>query len=397
MAGWRDQLQAATFRGVPFHVRSADGTVGRRTVSHEYPGKDVPYVEDLGRRAREFTLEAFVLGADVMRDRDALIDALEEPGIGELVHPYKGRMKVAVPNGRWSQSMDHGGLVRFSITFQESSDVVQPTVRADTQAGVEVAADNAESAVTEEFENVFSVEKQPDFVSTEALASIAAALGSVRTSANGALQNAATMPQFMRDLALISNTTTSLIRFPSSLAGSMFSQVSGMRAIALSPMAAFLSLSGLFDFGATGFTSLTGNTAARRQQAANQQAVIDLTRNAALIEAARASSQAEFLSYNDAIEVRTDLADRLEAAAETAPDATYVALIDLRSAVVRDITARGADLSRIVQFTPNTTLPALVVAHQLYGNAARETEIVSRNRIRHPGFITGGQALEVLT
>ncbi|SOD42335.1 DNA circularization protein [Nitrosovibrio sp. Nv4] len=397
MAGWRDQLQAATFRGVPFHVRSGDGTIGRRTVSHEYPGKDVPYVEDLGRRAREFTLEAFVLGADVMRDRDALIAALEEPGTGELVHPYKGRMKVAVPNGRWSQSLDQGGIVRFSITFQESRDVVQPTVRADTQAGVEVAADNAESAVISEFEEAFTVDGQPDFVSTAALANVATALDEIKASANGVLQNSATMPQFLRDLAAISTTSASLIRFPNSLAGSLFSQVRSLRAIALSPAAAFHSLSGLFDFGTTGFSPLTGTTAAYQQRAANQQAVINLTRNAALIEASRASSQTEFASYDDAIDARVVLADQLEAAAETAPDATYATLIDLRVAVVRDITTRGADLSRIVQFTPNTTLPALVVAHQLYGDAERETEIVARNRIRHPGFITGGQPLKVLT
>ncbi|KIO49593.1 DNA circularization protein [Nitrosospira sp. NpAV] len=397
MAAWRDQLQAATFRSVPFHVRSADATIGRRTVSHEYPGKDVPYVEDLGRRAREFTLEAFVLGSDVMRARDALIEALEAPGTGELVHPYKGRMKVAVPNGRWSQSMDEGGVVRFSITFQESSDVVQPTVRADTQTGVEVAASDAETAVKSAFEDVFSVDKQPDFVSTGALASIAVALAAIKTSSNSVLQNTATTPQFVRDLSMIGSTASSLIRFPSSLAGSVFAQISGMRAIALSPAAAFLSLSGLFDLGVTGLSSIAGTTSARKQQAANQQAVIDLTRNAALVEAARASSQMEFASYDDAIAVRTDLATRLEAAAETAPDTTYTALIDLRSAVVHDITSRGADLSRIVQFTPNTTLPALVVAHQLYGDAARETEIVARNRIRHPGFVTGGHSLEVLT
>ncbi len=394
MAGWRDQLQEASFRGVKFHVRSADGTVGRRTVSHEYPGKDVPFVEDLGRRAREFTIEAFVLGTDVMRERDALIDALEAPGVGELVHPYKGRMKVAVPSGRWSQSMDQGGIVRFSITFQESSDIVQPAVRADTQAGVEVAAGNATAAVQDAFADKFSVKDQPDFVRESALSDLSAGLGSIRASANGVLQRASAMPQFARDMATISNTTTSLIRFPAVLASSLVSQVSGLRAIALSPFAAFTSLSSLFAFN---LSSIIGITPARRQQTANQAAVVNLVQQSALIEAARASSEMEFSSYNEALTVRTDLADRLEGAAENAPDSTYIALIDLRSAVVRDITVRGADLSRIVQYTPGATLPALVVAYQLYGDTGRADEIVSRNHIRHPGFINGGRALEVLT
>lgn len=242
---------------------------------------------------------------------------------------------------------------------------------------------------------MFSVEKLPDFVHMSALSDTALVLGAIRTSANSVLQNATTMPQFLRDLNTISNTAGSLIRFPSSLARSLLSQVAGIRTIARSPLDAFRSLSGLFNFG-TGFVSIAGTTPARKQQAENQQAMIDLTRTSALIEASRASSEIEFTSHDEALAIRTDLADRLEAASETAPDTIYVALMDMRSAVVRDITARGTDLSRIVRYTPGSTLPALVVAHQLYSDAGRESEIVSRNRIRHPGFIAGGRPLEVL-
>jgi prophage DNA circulation protein len=39
-----------------------------------------------------------------------------------------------------------------------------------------------------------------------------------------------------------------------------------------------------------------------------------------------------------------------------------------------------------------------VVAHQLYGDATKADEIIARNRnVRHPGFVRGGQALEVLS
>jgi prophage DNA circulation protein len=42
-------------------------------------------------------------------------------------------------------------------------------------------------------------------------------------------------------------------------------------------------------------------------------------------------------------------------------------------------------------------LPALVVAHRLYGDAARADEITVRNGARHPGALRGGIALEVLS
>ena len=398
--GWREQMQPASFRGVPFKVKSTDGQVGRRTVSHEYPGKDVPYVEDMGRRAREYSIEAFVIGDDYMRARDALIAALEQSGPGELVHPYHGRLKVAVPNGRWSQSPDEGGMARFSITFQETGDIVQPTVRADTQGGVEVAADAAAAASELDFGGAFTVDKLPEFVGAGALGNIAAVLDKVSAVASSMLTDTAVMPDFIRQLSTMSGQASSLIRTPYSLANNLFSQISRLRAIALKPADAWRSLYALNDFGsagsATAFPSIPASTPARIRQANNQTAITTLVQRAALIEAARASSAIEFTSYDEALATRDILVERLDNTASTAPDPVYFTMTDLRVAVIKDITARGADLSRIVRYTPRGTLPALVLAHQLYGDAARADEIVARNRIPHPGFVRGGQALEVL-
>lgn len=46
---WTDRLQPASFRGVAFKVDGDDLQIGRRTVVHEYPGRDTPSVEDMGR------------------------------------------------------------------------------------------------------------------------------------------------------------------------------------------------------------------------------------------------------------------------------------------------------------------------------------------------------------
>jgi prophage DNA circulation protein len=53
---WRDVLlsQPASFRGVIFHVETGGKSSGRRTVTHEYPKRDDPYAEDMGRVARHF-------------------------------------------------------------------------------------------------------------------------------------------------------------------------------------------------------------------------------------------------------------------------------------------------------------------------------------------------------
>ena len=93
---WRDRLLPASYRGVAFHVASHQSeAAGRRVAVHEYPGRDLPYAEDLGRRASEYTLQAYVVGRDYDRARDALVAACALPGAGRLGRTGGGTIVVA--------------------------------------------------------------------------------------------------------------------------------------------------------------------------------------------------------------------------------------------------------------------------------------------------------------
>lgn len=127
IGSWQDNLRPASFRGIPFFVEAAGIDGGRKTVRHEYPFRDVSFVEDMGRRARDFPVEAYVLGADYFTDRDALWEALERgpsfigPATGELVHPYYGTLQVVVDTFHVRENVREGGIARFSIVFRESA------------------------------------------------------------------------------------------------------------------------------------------------------------------------------------------------------------------------------------------------------------------------------------
>lgn len=441
---WRDKLLPASFRGVPFRVVSAEGQVGRRNALHEYPQRDLPYAEDLGRKAREFTIEGFVIGENYMDGRDQLIKALEAFGSGELVHPYRGRMQVVLSSpARVTESTAEGGMARFSMTFTESGEPVNPAPRTDTGAAVETASDEAQAEAESSFADFFNVEGLQDFVPTEALTQINEALTEVQRSANG-LMGGSLLPEFTQQLFGIANTASSLMRFPANLASGLFGQIASLSAIASSPLGALSSLASILGAGgsrAYGVSSVTASsnskasaagmaavtalrpmfsygsnakpvpnsvsptastpaamsTPSRIQQAANQSAVINLVRQAAVIEAARATTKITPASYGEAITLREEIAGQLETLAETAPDPVYMALTKLRIAVIKDMTARAADLSRMVQYPVPATLPALVIAHQLYGDVDQADSIVARNKIRHPGFVPGGRTIEVPT
>ena len=61
---WSDQLRPASFRGVPFVVLAGTVSAGRRLARHEYPQRDIPYMEDMGRRAREYKVEGSIICPD---------------------------------------------------------------------------------------------------------------------------------------------------------------------------------------------------------------------------------------------------------------------------------------------------------------------------------------------
>lgn len=121
MAGWKSRLQPASFRGVPFSVESDEGTFGRRVQTHEYPNRDKPYTEDLGRATRRFTISAYLIGDDYIDQRDRLIAAVDTPGPGTLVHPNYGEMAICVDGEvRVSHSNNEGRMCRISFSFVEA-------------------------------------------------------------------------------------------------------------------------------------------------------------------------------------------------------------------------------------------------------------------------------------
>jgi len=400
---WRDRLQRASFRGVPFYVATADTEEGRRGVLHEYPLRDEPFVEDMGRKAGEFSLEAIVLGEDYFKARDALRDALKQPGPGELVHPTLGRMQVALtaPFRFVEALIDGRGVARFSLRFTETAENTQPAADTNTAAVVDARAEAAAERCAADFADAFGVGGAPGFVAADAMALLADAAAAIEAARAGVMPDLTVVGEFLGELSRFSSSLSSLIRAPRTLAERVLGLVSGLRNAVRRPFDAFTSLARFFGYESKR-PRPPAATPARRVQTANRQAIESLVRRAVIIEAARATARIDFaaagVSRQQAIAIRERLADALEDEAASAPAAVFDALMDLRAAVVRDITARGADLPRLATISMPATLPALVVAYRFLGDATREAEIVARNPtvVRHPGFVPGGVALEVL-
>lgn len=392
---WQDQLRPASFRGVPFHALTDSATFGRRTVLHEYPFKDLPYVEDLGRRAREIRITGFVLGEDFMAERDALIEAIEQAGSGKLVHPQYGELTVTVADGGVTveHSTAEGGCARISFSCIESGEAKFPIATSATQDILKGRADFAQGILAGGFAGLFNLDGLPSFAFDAAFGRINAFVSQVR----GLIAPISGMFGRGDVLALIDAFVPqigTLLQEPLQLAQQVQGIVGAVRT-AMPAQSVPTALVPLATFGA-GETHLPPITPSRQQETINRDAINELVRGSAGIEHAHAIADMEFADFDTAIAIRDRAVDHLDIVADvTADDAVFDALTGLRAALVRDVAARGADLARLVSFTPQTTAPALVLAHQLYDDASRDADLLTHNRIPHPGFVPGGAALEV--
>lgn len=416
IAPWRKRLLPGSFRGVAFAVKNVQTQVGRRVVIHEYPQRDDPYPEDLGLKADAFTIEAIIVGADYIKARDALIVALKQRGPGLLVHPYYGQRIVTLSSpARISETPDEGGVARFSLDFIEAGDNAEPSARQDTQDAVESAADDANAAIADDFSEEFSLDGAPDFVEASALDLAKDAMAGLESARRSLVPDLTILSDYMAAANGVVGSLNSLIRAPAAYAQSVLGMFGALKALAISPLHALNSYKGLFSYGSK-HASVPTSTPSRVRQARNQMAMSSLARRAALVESARVASRASYDTYDQAVAMRDDLAARLDdEAAGIIPAPTgngtptttvrevsepvYQALTALRVSLVRDLTARSINAPRVTSATLTATLPALVAAYRIHGDATRADELLSRNRqmIRHPGFVPGGAALEIIS
>lgn len=396
---WREDLRrvsvggrtliGASFRGVGFFVDSSERGGGRRATVHEFPLQDNPFVEDLGRSARTFRIDGYVIGDAYQVQRDALLAALEdESGPGELVSPYHGVRRAICVRMSVRESKADGGMATFSLEFAETP-TQAPTPSAVVNAADQVATSAAATNVAgdAEFAKQYSITGMPAFALTSAetalkngAAALSAKLGPIITVS----QEAAALSG---QVALITTQASSLIRQPAGVMSSFRSAITGLLDTALAAPGVVMEAlfqTYLTDFGPT----VIATTATRALELANQIALVAGLRRVIAIEAARLASLVRYASIDDALAARDKVASLLEEQAALASDTAYPSIVALRSQVLNAVPG-GSAFASIVTVTRVVPIPSLLLAYQLYGAVDRELDLVARNRVKHPGFVAG--------
>jgi prophage DNA circulation protein len=396
---WRDNLLAASFRGAAFFFEDTEAEGGRRTVRHEFPYRDTGYAEDMGGKTKEYRLLGYVLGADYMTARDALERALQMPGSGTLVHPYRGILTVNAEPYRVRESRDEGGMARYELVFVDAGGDPSPTSDEDTASGNIDAGEDTFDQGENDFGNDWSAGSESDFgillldeleqalqplvnwpgIDTSAIADLIADL-------SGKVADAAAIAAAVRGFF------------------SGFSDAAA--AVANVPVDPHFTSRGqrLNENPSYGLAALAqwGNTLAQAigtHHKELQAAIIALVETCATTALAQLYARTNFAAQDEAHIARDQLTGLLDGLIETASDAggddTVAALQNLYAATAHDLTIRGKRVPSTILLSLNDSFPSFTLAQRFYGDPERAAELVVRNGAVHPLFMP--RDLEVLT
>jgi prophage DNA circulation protein len=389
---WLATLWSASFKGYPIHIEKDGESGGKRVVIHEFPMRDDPFLEELGKSPRQFDVTAYIVGDAADASAIAFAEVCDSAGPGLLVLPTHGPRLVQCLSFDRERSKDRHGYIAFRLKFvREGAGSALISVPALANA-VSIAVSDLASVAGALLPLALTVAGVADFVraaTSDSLILAGVALDGVRAIAN--------LPADLNDAVFQATASLSAAAAQSDPSGTVAAQSAAQifdiaRDIAggMEPtraVAAFAALGG--DWPPASVPP--GATANERLASANAGEVARIVRLAALGAAAEALTRAPFVSRPEAVTARADFVERVEAEMQETTGAAlapvFVALQTLQGATVAYLTGLIADLAPIITVDAPLALPSLVLAWELYQDPLRAREIVARNHVPHPSFM----------
>lgn len=405
-------LRPGALRGLLFYVQTSEDNSTRRWVTHEFPGRDEPWHEDLGAKTRSFSIEGLLVGPDVVLQSRAFARAAADPEPATLLHPWLGAMRVVVLDCRISHDVAQARVARVSLRVEKAGTKPAPVLGLDSLGGVLDAADRLLTTAQSVYAEYRFMRAAADFIIDSfkgSVLGIAGAIGGALSNAGlvGGAAGSVSALASVNDAAIVSDTAVPLAvasaaRDVSALAGGRAALTRGADA---APQGAFAALDALNAQDLVKAPIGAATTPARQQLAAANEGLAVLAAAIFAGEFARAAAAVPWASRDEAMAARDKVADALAAAADRVAaagwDAVWQRLVALRAASAADLAERAAPLPRIKRLELPNVMPATLIAYRLNGDNlsdvfGRGAALVARNRVRHPGFVPAAAPIEVL-
>lgn len=408
---WENTLLEAKFRGVVFDVVKTDDDFSRAIVEHSYPYVNGSDIEDMGRGARKISVEAIFFGDDYETRLDTFLNLLDQPGAGEFIHPVFGSIKNAQPvRYPVHHDAENPDQATLTIEFIESTPS-NPFFDPERSAKLNSEAIAAKSALAK----AAAVDKFKAVIDAMHAASPMAGLQKLRQAITGPILAA-------MDMANVVLSNLDVLSYPRAWASDFTTLINGALDIRAwgqqleTDWASIKSSFSLWDLFITPSAnapaqvdSTSANPPSEVQAIAATQATLAVFKATALADAVTLA----FAALADAQNTPNSPAplltpDAIEEMSNTTRAAIAAAIVHASSVYTmedsRAITEPLKDLALAIQSAAAALIdarPPLVqrritapgnmrlVAHQLYLDHTRATELYRLNGARSPFVLTG--------
>lgn len=392
---WRDRLRPATFRGIPFFIDVSSFTGGRRVQLHEFMQRDNSFAEDLGKVTPTFKVDGHILG-DYWDQKNALLQAVEKQGPGELVHPYFGTLQVQIGAFSIEEDTKEGQIAKLSFQFYLAGDNRYPNNTEDKPALLENQADATLALAKEDFDNTFSILGFPGFVVDKGRENVLEIADAFDNASEGVETNADNLADFAFSIRNLRAEVDDLIQAPAQLSQRLFDSVALLEGAVGAPENSFQAYSTFFNFVASPSTS-PYQTPPRIQESINVVATQKLNRRIGIINASKQVADIEYETLDEALETKRELLSLIDRElADTDNDDLFQSFKDLAARLVENLPNSDAQLPSLEYIDLRATSSSLELAYDIYENLDGEQDILNRNEIEHPGFVIGGRTIEVV-
>ena len=446
---WRNNLQEASFRGIPFYVDTSITGVGRRTEMHVYAlsetgrgtkYQDYVWAKDLGAEPDSFSIEGYIIqnslnGYDYFKERDELIKALKTKGEGKLIHPFFKEPMIVSLDGKATiteKLSSEGGIAKFVMNFVQFNKPIFSQLDTDYIGAVDKSVLDTINDALDNFTNLMNTAAVwLDTLTTPitqtinkmqtAIAATKGVITSTISTATGVISNSL-------------NLIDTVLDSPCALINTI--KDAGDSVLGLVGMAGEIVTGGIVG-GCSGTTrgdettldgssipeqlgvSLTQNYAANadyevseldsvpESQTNNLDLVVVSTQTLMLANVIKMAIRVEYSSQEKMEETLTAITDSLDSLLERIGSLgddiddplLFQSVANMRSVFVESMYAKNTSLTKeVAHEVPSGVMSTLELAYNQYEDVDRASEIFERNRgvIKHPGFMPSGNEVNIL-
>lgn len=391
----------ASFRKVPFHRDTTSHSQEKNTQENNAPLlKSVPQTKNVSTKEKKYSIEGYVIGENYQYLRDRLIDALENEEKGELVDPTYGVLQVIPLGFSVSESKEEEGKAVFSMEFKLHKDLAPPKSEIESSKKIESLAEEIAVENRSDFAGKFSTENSPQFVKDSAISNIEGAIENYESAIVSVKKAGSAASSVLHKAKNMKSQLTQLIESPLSLAENLQGVYDDFKNADLGSDDLFDAYKKQDEYSSS-LTPVNPTTVSRQKQKDNQEATEKFLNTDTMVNQCVAASKmmenSLIDSRSDAKAIRKELISKIDKLLESEDNSVlYLKLTELRSEISNALPGKSESVSDYSTFTPINTVSSLVLAYDIFENPEKEESIIRRNSIVHPGFIPGGEELEIL-